>query len=277
MGYSKAELMIRPPSLVSVVVPAFNEEESIPSCVKQLSEAMVRAGYEAEIIIVNDGSTDHTLDVAQSLQRSCPSLRVLDLGRNYGKAIALREGIRVAKGNIVALFDADAQYDPLDLVTLIALVSNGTDVANGRRDYASYQMTRTVFSLLYNKILEILFHVAVTDSNCGLKVLTRRAADPDALFRYGLPLMVPVLKVKGFGLTEATVSLRERKAGQSKYFREGSFLGGWRNIRDISYHSGMLLVFLASLPSELLRSKMKPAFPTNPWSQRYTERIDTKS
>jgi glycosyltransferase involved in cell wall biosynthesis len=256
MGDSETELT-SPPSLVSVIVPAYNEGDNIPSCVEQVSEAMRDAGYKAEIIIVNDGSTDNTLSIARSLQMKCPSLRVLDLKRNYGKTTALKEGIRVAKGDAVAFFDADMQYDATDLVKLVGLMSYGTDVANGRRDFQAYELTRTAFSRIYNAILRLVFRLNVTDSNCGVKVLTRRAADPDILFRYGLPLVVPLLKVRGFRLSETAVSLRLRRAGESKYFKNGSFLGGWNNIRDISYHSGMLLGLLASLPIRRLERLSK--------------------
>jgi glycosyltransferase involved in cell wall biosynthesis len=247
MGKSETELT-GPPSLVSIIVPAYNEEDNIPFCVEQVSEAMSEAGYKTEIIVVNDGSTDSTLSVARSLQMKCPSLRVLDLKRNYGKTTALKEGIRVAKGDAVAFFDADMQYDATDLVKLIGLMGNGTDVANGRRDFHAYERTRTTFSRIYNAILRFLFGLDITDSNCGVKVLNRRAANLDTLFKYGLPLVVPLLKVRGFRLSEATVSLRVRRAGESKYYKNGSLLGGWNNIRDISYHSGMLLGLLASLP-----------------------------
>ncbi len=258
MGHSETQL-IDPPSLVSIVVPAFNEQDNIAYCVEQLYEATGKAGYEVEIIVVNDGSTDDTLHVSRSLKKGYTFLRILDLGRNYGKATALAEGIRAARGDIIAFFDADMQYDASDLVRLVGLVNNGTDVANGRRDYGSYELPRTAFSRIYNKALRLLFRVRVSDSNCGLKALRKRAGDPDTLFRYGLPLMVPLLRVRGFSMGEIEVSLRQRRAGQSKYFRTGSFLGGWRNFRDISYHSGMLLGFMANLPSELLKHRDRPA------------------
>ena len=256
MGQSETELTGQP-SFVSVVVPAFNEEDNIPYCIERLSEAMDEAGVRTEIILVNDGSTDNTLSVARSLQAKCPSLRVLDLKRNYGKTIALREGTRVAKGDAVAFFDADMQYDATDLVKLVGLMNNGTDVANGRRDFQAYGRTRTSFSRIYNTILRVVFRLDVTDSNCGVKVLKRRAANPDILFRYGLPLVVPLLKVRGFKLREVAVSLRVRRAGESKYFKNGSFLGGWMNLRDISYHSGMLLGLLASVPLGRLEKRSK--------------------
>jgi dolichol-phosphate mannosyltransferase len=203
---------------------------------------------------VNDGSTDNTLSVARSLQGKYPSLRVLDLNRNFGKATALKEGMKASKGDRVAFFDADMQYDATDLVKLVGLINNGTDVANGRRDYDGYGQARTTFSRIYNAILRVAFGLDVADSNCGMKVLNRKAANPD-IFRYGLPLVLPLLKVRGYRLNEAPVSMGIRRAGESKYFKNGSFLGGWNNLRDISYHSGMLLGLLASIPVQWMMWK----------------------
>ena len=239
----------------SIIIPAYNEEDNISPCVEQISAAMQRSGYKAEIIVVNDGSTDNTLSVAKSLRGNCPSLRVLDLKRNFGKATALKEGIIASKGDTVAFFDADLQYDAIDLVRLVDLMKNGTDVANGQRNYDGYGQTRTAFSKIYNAMLRLVFTLDVTDSNCGMKVLKRKAANPDLLFRYGLPLVLPFLKVRGFRLYETPVSMRIRRTGESKYFKNGSFLGGWRNIRDISYNTGLLLGLLSSLP--LLRSERR--------------------
>src|SRR5438445_12759186 len=90
------------------------------------------------------------------------------------------------------------------------------------------------------------------DSNCGIKVLKKEAADADTIFNYGLPLVVPLLKIIGFESTEVAVTLHERKNGESKYFRDGHFLGGSKNVRDITYHSIMLLVLVAYAPFDSL-------------------------
>jgi len=91
------------------------------------------------------------------------------------------------------------------------------------------------------------------DSNCGIKVLKREAADAETIFGYGLPLIVPLLTIRGFESTEVPVTLHDRKNGESKYFQDGHFLGGSKNIRDITYHSIMLLNLLAHAPFESMR------------------------
>ena len=244
-------------NLLSVIVPAYNEEDNIVDCVKQVGDALSSSQRAFEILVVNDGSTDETLQRASSLSKSCDFVRTIDLGANFGKPTALKEGLRRAKGDIVAFFDADLQYDPKDLVKMADLIGNGVDFVNGNRDYNGYGASRTAFSKLYNRIVSLLFRTELKDSNCGVKVITRKAADPNSLFQYGLPLVVPLLKVRRFKSRELDVALHERKNGESKYFENGRFLGGPKNIWDITYHSIMLLNLLAHAPLESRRQKTR--------------------
>ena len=235
---------------VSIVVPCYNERDNISDCINQLEEALRSAQIPFEIILVNDGSIDDTLEQARSLAVSRSFLRVVDLGGNFGKTVALREGVRLAKGNKVAFFDADLQYAPEDLVMMITKLKDGIDFINGSRDYNGYGASRTTFSRLYNQVVRFLFRTDLRDSNCGVKVIRREAADANTIFSYGLPLIVPLLKIRGFESTEVPVALHDRKTGESKYFQDGEFLGGTRNMRDIVFHSIMLLNLLAHVPLE---------------------------
>ncbi len=235
---------------VSVIVPCYNEQDNIDTCVNQIDTAFRPTPVLHEILLVNDGSTDETLKRARSLCESHQSVRIIDLGRNCGKAVALKEGVRRARGDLVAFFDADLQYAPGDLVRMVARLNNGIDLVNGSRDYNRYGSSRTAFSRLYNRVVRLLFRMDLRDSNCGIKVLKKEAADSGSIFDYGLPLVVPLLKVRGFESTEFPVTLHERKNGESKYFQNGHFLGGSKNVRDITYHSLMLLNLLAHAPTE---------------------------
>ena len=248
MGSDTEELAKSP--LVSVIVPAFNEQENIGPCTIAVRSALRKAGYDFEMLIVNDGSTDRTLKVAQAMQSKYPRVRVIDLVKNYGKTVALREGVKRAKGDLVAFFDADLQYGPDDLVRLIKRANGSPNVISGKRNYSSYGATRTGFSKLYNTILKVFLRVPISDSNCGLKVISRSVAESDAIFRYGLPLIVPLLRIRGYDIEEVPVALHDRRAGTSKYYTDGVFLGGWKNIRDITYHSMMLLGLLMTMPLE---------------------------
>src|SRR6266704_1118341 len=194
---------------LSVIVPAYNEEGNIVDCVTRVGNVLSSSQRAFEILVVNDGSTDETLQRASSLSKSCDFVRTIDLGANFGKPTALKEGLRRAKGDIVAFFDADLQYDPKDLVKMADLIGNGVDFVNGNRDYNGYGASRTAFSKLYNRVVRLLFRMELKDSNCGIKVVRREPADPETLFNFGLPLMVPLLRIRGFRSAELPVSLYE--------------------------------------------------------------------
>ncbi len=236
--------------LVSVVIPAYNEEDNIAPCVDMLTKELSSAHLPFEIIVVNDGSTDNTLRKAQCLSSSNRLVRVVDLRGNFGKPVALREGIRRANGELIAFFDADLQYSSRDLVSMIHMFHESLDFVNGNRDYNGYGASRTAFSRLYNRVVRLLFRMELKDSNCGIKVVRREPADPETLFNFGLPLMVPLLRIRGFRSAELPVSLYERRSGESKYYSNGHFLGGISNVRDITYHSIMLLSLLIHAPFE---------------------------
>jgi len=236
--------------LVSVVVPAYNEEGNIADCVGQLIQELSSAQIPFEILVINDGSTDKTLERANHLSISNPLVRTVDLRGNFGKPVALREGVRRAKGEVIAFFDADLQYSPRDLVKMLRMLDDSLDFVNGNRDYNGYGASRTAFSRLYNRAVRLLFRIELRDSNCGIKVVKREATHPETLFDYGLPLIVPLMSIRGFRSAEFPVLLRDRKSGESKYYEDGRFLGGSRNIKDITYHSIMLLSLLLHTPFE---------------------------
>src|SRR5207249_1448777 len=124
---------------------------------------------------------------AHSLYESHLSVRVIDLVRNCGKSVALKEGVRRARGDLVAFFDADLQYTPRDLVEMVSQLNNGVDFVNGSRDYNGYGASRTAFSRMYNRIMRLLFRINLRDSNCGIKVLRKEVTDAGSIFDYGLP------------------------------------------------------------------------------------------
>jgi glycosyltransferase involved in cell wall biosynthesis len=250
--------------LVSVIVPAYNEEGNIADCVDQVTQELSSAQLPFEILVVNDGSTDKTLEQANRLSGSNPLVRTVDLGGNFGKPVALKEGFRRAKGELIAFFDADLQYSPRDLVKMVHMLDDSLDFVNGNRDYNGYGASRTAFSRLYNRAVRLLFRIELKDSNCGIKVVKRETTDPETLFDYGLPLIVPLLSIRGFRSAEFPVLLRDRKSGESKYYEDGHFLGGKRNIKDITYHSIMLLSLLMHTPFEWGRKNRSPHNNSNP-------------
>ena len=235
---------------ISIIIPAFNEQESIVACVQEIHSVFADAGYAFEILIVNDGSTDNTLEVSAKLKSHCPFVRVIDLGRNYGKNVALSEGTKRAKGDIIAFFDADLQYDAQDLVRMIKVFDGSPKVVSGRRDYRTYETVRTSISKTYNGLLKVILRMPISDSNCGIKAMSKVIAESAKTFSFGSPLMVPYLKVRGHKIEELPVRLRQRHAGTSKHYDANAFFGGWKTFRSISYHSIMLLGLMLNIPLE---------------------------
>src|SRR5437867_7710971 len=123
--------MMNPKSLLSVIIPAYNEQDNIVECVKRVGNALSSSKITFEILVVNDGSTDETLQRASSLSKHFDFVRTIDLRGNFGKPTALSEGLRHAKGDVIAFFDADLQYSPEDLVRMLDMIGDEVDFVNG--------------------------------------------------------------------------------------------------------------------------------------------------
>ncbi|NVM21682.1 MAG: glycosyltransferase family 2 protein [Desulfobacterales bacterium] len=219
---------------LSVILPAYNEEQNIPIIVARLEETFHRCNLSGEVVLVNDGSTDRSQEVMLELTKSLPNITVVSYNENRGKLTALRCGCLRASGEVIVMMDTDLQCRPEEITWLLSPLEQGYDVVNGWRDYKSYQTTRTMFSKLYNILVRVIFGVPVHDSNCGFKAWRREVSHNDShIFDYGLPLIIPYLAVRGYKIAEVKVSLEKRKYGESKYYREGALLGGSRNITDL--------------------------------------------
>jgi len=200
---------------ISVVIPAYNEAESLPELLSEIGDALADTAWEA--VAVDDGSTDSTWSVLCGLANDCPLL-ALRLGRNQGKAAALAAGFSRARGRYVATLDADLQDDPREIEPMIGLLEErGLDLVSGwkrkRRDPAS----KTLPSRLFNATVRMTTGIRLHDFNCGLKVYRRQAAQ--ALRLYGeMHRYTPVIASQlGFRIGEKEVHHRPRRYGSSKY------------------------------------------------------------
>jgi len=198
---------------ISVVVPVFNEEESIEPLLKELREKLEHYNYE--IVIVDDGSTDQTSQkVVQNLDIKT---RLVVLNRNYGQSSAMAAGIEVANGEIIVTIDGDLQNDPQDISRLIEKLSEGYDVVAGIRKNRQDEPLRKLLSQIANKIIGKVTGVKITDYGCTLKVFRRDVAKNLGL--YGeLHRFIPILaNIYGAKITEIPVNHRPRRFGKSKY------------------------------------------------------------
>jgi glycosyltransferase involved in cell wall biosynthesis len=167
-----------PPGLLSVVVPAFNEEEVLPEFHRRLSRTLDTMPVSAEIIYVNDGSRDRTLAVLFALQRSDERVTVLDLSRNFGKEIALTAGLDHARGDAVVVIDADLQDPPELIPQLFDGLGEGYDVVYGKRTSRRGEsaLKRSTAYLFY-RVIQRLSRVQLPEDTGDFRVLSRRAVD----------------------------------------------------------------------------------------------------
>jgi glycosyltransferase involved in cell wall biosynthesis len=204
---------------LSVVVPVHNEAgNAAPLCVEVLA-VMTAIGRRFEIIVVNDGSHDATLDELRQLGAREPHLRLLDLDGNFGEASALCAGFQAARGDLVVTLDGDGQNDPRDIPRLLeALERTGCLVVSGwRQERQDAGLLRVLPSRLANRAIAAVTGIPVHDNGCGLKIYRRGVVQNAALPR-GMHRFIPAI----FGVTaaevaEVPVNDRRRQHGQSHY------------------------------------------------------------
>lgn len=217
-----------------MVVPIFNEAETLSALVAELSRAMEDFGRSWEAIFVDDGSTDGTLDRLRELQSSYGNLTIVRLRRNFGKAAALNAGFRHARGAYVVTMDSDLQDDPAEIQLLVRKLEEGYDVVSGwklhRRDPWSRRLLSKGFNLLVARATGLKLH----DVNCGLKAYRREVVIGIRL--YGeLHRLVPVLAhFDGYSITEIAVHHRPRVAGRSRYGLE-RYLRGFLDLLTVAF------------------------------------------
>jgi glycosyltransferase involved in cell wall biosynthesis len=203
---------------ISVVVPVLNEENSLPILHQQLTEALVGNGYNYEIIIVDDGSTDRSFDVMKALQTQDEHLRVVHFRRNYGQTAAFAAGFDRARGDVVVTLDADLQNDPADIPALMAKMAEGYDVVSGWRvNRQDRFLDRRLPSMVANRLIGWTTGVRIHDFGCSLKAYRRNVLADVRL--YGeLHRLIPALAhAAGARVTEVPVSHHPRRYGKAKY------------------------------------------------------------
>ena len=205
---------------LSVVIPVCNEEESIGILIEEITQALVQK-YQHEIIVVDDGSTDKTLEVLSKIKKDLPTLRVIKHLQNSGQSTAVRTGVQYANSNWIATLDGDGQNDPADIPNLYnELVSQNLDpwlVVAGYRKKRKDTWLKRISSKYANSIRDRLLRDGTPDTGCGLKVFARDSflALPyfDHMHRY-----IPALfQRQGGRVVSVEVNHRHRTQGTSKY------------------------------------------------------------
>ena len=224
---------------ISIVVPLYNEDESLPELVEWIDKVCAEHGYAHEVIMIDDGSTDNSWHVIQQLSGQYPTVKGIKFQRNYGKSAALNEGFKAAKGNVIITMDADLQDSPDEVPELYRMITvDGFDLVSGwkkvRYDNA---ITKNLPSKLYNSVNRRISGIKLHDMNCGLKAYRRNVVK--SIEVYGeMHRFIPVLaKAAGFKkIGEKVVVHRPRKYGVSKFGWE-RFINGFLDLLSVQFIS----------------------------------------
>jgi glycosyltransferase involved in cell wall biosynthesis len=206
------------------VVPLYNEEESLPYLVEQLTDALRPSGERFELVLVNDGSSDRTAEVLEQLSHEVPELVAVLLRKNYGQTAAMAAGFDVAQGDVIISLDGDLQNDPADIPMLLAKLREGYDLVSGwRHQRQDAALQRKLPSRIANRLIGRVTGVKLHDYGCSLKAYRREVLSDMRL--YGeLHRFLPALAfIEGARITEVKVNHRARQYGSSKYGIDRTF------------------------------------------------------
>ncbi len=204
-------------SAVSVVVPVFNEKDSLSELVARLDKVLPKLASDYEIVLVNDGSKDGSLEVMQRLFAEFKKVVVVDLRRNFGKSAALSAGFAVSKGGVIVTIDADLQDQPEEIPRLLDKLNQGYDLVSGWKKHRQDSLAKKLWSRIFNITLRLFTGIKIHDVNCGLKAYRREVIE--LLPLYGdLHRFLPVFAHSyGFKVGEVEVKHEPRRFGKSKF------------------------------------------------------------
>lgn len=210
---------------VSIVVPAYNEEGSVKELARQVLAVFEKEKLKGEIIFINDGSTDATTEICNTMAKENENISHIYFHRNKGKAAGLQAGFDAAQGEFVITMDADLQDDPKEIPELIAKLKEGWDIVSGWKKKRHDPITKRWPSKLFNWAARVMSGIKIHDFNCGLKGYRNEVVKTVKL--YGeMHRWIPVLaKVEGFRTTEIVVTHHPRTTGVSKYGFSRTFKG----------------------------------------------------
>ncbi|MFP4555796.1 MAG: glycosyltransferase family 2 protein [Bacteroidales bacterium] len=223
---------------ISVIVPLYNEEESLPELVAWIKQVMDRERFTFEVILVDDGSNDSSWSVVEALNKENPAVRGIKFRRNYGKSAALHTGFQAAKGDVVVTMDADLQDSPEEIPEMYRMINEqGLHLVSGWKKKRYDPLSKTIPSKFFNKTVRIFTGIKLHDFNCGLKAYKRDVIKSIEIFgemhRY-----IPVLaKQAGFNrIGEKVVQHQERKYGVTKFGFE-RFINGFLDLFTVIFVS----------------------------------------
>ena len=221
---------------LSIIIPAFNEEESIKPLVNLIFESLDKNLEDFEIILIDDGSDDKTWTEIVRISNKFENIVSIKLLENYGKSDALDAGFKVCKGNYVLTMDADLQDDPSEILPLyFMIIENKYDLVSGWKKKRNDPLTKTIPSKFFNLVTRLFSGIKLNDFNCGIKIYRKEVIDSINLYgemhRY-IPL---IAKWNGFNIiAEKEVNHNRRKYGVTKFGME-RYIRGFLDLLSVSF------------------------------------------
>lgn len=223
---------------ISIVIPAKDEEESLPELSQWISRALTPHGFSYEVIFIDDGSTDDTWEVIEKISKEDSHIKGIKFNRNYGKSAALQTGFRAAQGDVIITMDADLQDSPDEVPDLYKMIKqDGYHLVSGWKKKRNDPLSKTIPSKFFNKVTSIISGIKLHDFNCGLKAYDKKVIKNISV--YGeMHRYIPVIaKWAGFKkIGEKVVEHRARKYGSTKFGWE-RFMNGFLDLLSITFVS----------------------------------------
>jgi glycosyltransferase involved in cell wall biosynthesis len=221
---------------LSVIIPLFNEEESLPELCSLIAKVAEEHGYSYEVILVDDGSTDDSWKFIEKKSAECPCFKGIRFQRNYGKSAALNEGFRASSGEVVITMDADLQDRPAEIPGLYRMITEeGFDIVSGWKKKRHDPVSKRIPSKFFNWITKVITGIKLHDFNCGLKAYRKKVVK--SIEVYGeMHRYIPVIaKWSGFTkIGEKAVEHHWRKYGVSKFGIE-RFINGFLDLMSLMF------------------------------------------
>jgi glycosyltransferase involved in cell wall biosynthesis len=203
---------------LTVVIPVFNEEDSMMFLYENLSSVLDNMKVPYEVILVDDGSTDSTFEKLKDMHERNSSFKVIRFRRNFGQTQAMRAGFANATGKTIVTLDADLQNDPADIPRILEKMDEGYDIVSGwRKDRKDNTISRKIPSLIANKLISKLFNVRIHDYGCTLKAYKKDVLDNVELYGEMHRYIPAIASWMGVKVGEIVVNHRSRKFGKAKY------------------------------------------------------------
>jgi glycosyltransferase involved in cell wall biosynthesis len=223
---------------ISIVIPLFNEEESLPELFEWINKVMIENNFSYEVIFVDDGSKDNSWEIIESLSLKNNCAKGIKFQRNYGKSAALNTGFEACKGDVVITMDADLQDSPDEIPDLYKMIINdGFDLVSGWKKKRYDPLSKTIPTKLFNWATRKMSGIELNDFNCGLKAYKSKVVKSIEVFGEMHRYIPVIAKWAGFAkIGEKEVQHRERKYGSTKFGLE-RFINGFLDLFTITFVS----------------------------------------